>query len=1208
MSEPMSFDEAFQAADFAVRAVRMDGLKDIERVVLQGSWNRQTYQEIASDAGYTEGYLSRDVGPALWTVLSDALGMQVKKTNFRTAIERWSKSHNGASDLPSVVPEMNGHREVDGLINEDVDEIDDLGPFDVSDFRGREPLLTELADWIVNDRGRLLCLSGVPGVGKTWFAIKLAKKVRSHFQRFIVEDLDDQPAPLDLVTLLLNRLQISPEPEISFRERLDLLIKALTQRPTLIILDKTEVFCCPKALAGTYDVVFEDCRQILEALASHDHQSCVLWIGREFPRTVAPMSSSSCRFLSLAGLTQEELSMLVSWPQDTLATESDWQHLSLHYGGLPALILSEVAPRMSSFGNSLKACLAALQSDSHSLRAYVENWLAPLSEEEWRILTWLMISHRPLSLAQISDYAQLAMPLGAIESLCDRGICRPVMLGAAHWEMVLPELLNAYLCDRFLSAFRAATQSQRIQLLKDYPLIQADAPEIVRQWQRQTFLVAVAETLEESCSNRTDQQLFLQEAIQASQDAAELQESSGYCAGNLMNIAQYWQISLVEFDLQGLDLRDADLQSDLFQGVSFAEADFSHASLARPMGQAPVIAMNPAQPQVAVGDQDGRLLLWNVNDGRLHRAMLTEPDAICAIAFSCDGATLVEGRQNQQIRLWDLKSEYGPELFPADLVGIPTVVLFSPDKQWLVGGDNEGYLYLWRLDSGSEVHRIRAHEASVLAITFSPCSRRLVTCGRDCAAVEWDVQTGQKLHQFQGRLTNLLGTVSYVPTNSGVQPVVIGRDEERLVIWDISSSRPLRVMNDPCDLFMALALSPDGRYVAISDSSNTVSIWEVNSRELLHQISEASAPVESLIFSPDGRELMTGCDYSVQRWQVSSGHCLRIWRSDRHPATNLALASRPLQLLSSHDDRTLRCWQLSMERQCWLPQERLQIPGSRLTSALATSIQGRYWAVGTESGRVHIWNRDQQTWLPGAMRMPNAVKALAFSDDEVFLAAGGAQGTILVWNLPENTLHWRKNQAHTDFVTTLTFSPDGEQLFSGSRDRDVKCWDGRGEDLFTLLGHRRRVHTLCLSADGSTLYSGSYDGTVRYWNLRDQVCIGDWQRDDWYIHCVTLDGQNNPIAIISDTQMLEIWDITQNTCRATLTPHEETIWHVSTSPDCQAVVCAGQNGTIGIWALSGKEEGHLRVDRPYEGMQIGGCVGLTESERQMLYSLGATEY
>ncbi|MDB9527611.1 WD40 repeat domain-containing protein [Oscillatoria sp. CS-180] len=1209
----MGFDEAFQAADSAVRAVREDGLRDIERVVLQGSWNRQTYQEIATDAGYTEGYLSRDVGPALWTVLSDALGMQVKKTNFRTAIERWSKSHDIVRELAVVVPELNGHSREPQTEAAEVFEIEERDPlpFDIADFRGRREALIELSDWIVQDRGRLLCLSGIPRVGKTWFAVKLAEQVQPHFRRFIFQDLSDRPVPLDLMSLLLHRLKVTPKPEATLRECMNLLIKSLTQQETLIVLDATEVFCCPKTLAGTYEPPFEDYRQFLEALVSHDHQSCVFWVGREVPRTVAPMAGSSCRFYTLPGLTREELPALVSWPVEVKATDLDWQDLGRHFGGLPALILSEVVPRLSSFGNSLKGCLTALQRDNRFVKNYVDGWLSSLSEVEWQTLTWLMISHRPLSLADLSDYLGLAMPLEAVESLCDRGVCRSVMTtDAPCWELELPELLIPYLCDRFLAKFRTARDAERIELLHHYPLVQVYAPEVVRQWQQKTLLEAVATLLGEMLPNFAEQQLFLQKAIQASQEIS-MSESAGYSAGNLMNIAKHWQVSLVNADFEGLQLREADLQSDLFQGVSFAGADLSHTLLAKPMGESPVIAVNPSQPQLAVGDRDGRLLLWNSHDGRLQRPMLTVSGGIRAIAFSYDGFTLAEGREDGQIRLWDLRSEYGPELFATEIETVLTVLLFSPNKQILVGGDDTGNLYVWRLDSGEEIYRLQAHEASITAITFSPCSRRIITCGQDCAAVEWDAQTGERLHRFQGRLTNLLGTVAYVPaaTESGAQAVVIGRDEGQLVIWDIPSARPLRVMNEPCDFFMALALSPDGRYLAASDVSNTVSIWEVNSRSRLHQISESSAPIESLVFSPDGRELITGCDYTVQRWQVKSGECLRIWRSDRHPSNKLALASRPLQLLSSHDDQTLRCWQFSQARQCWLPQERLQIPDTSMTSALITSIQGQYWAVGTEAGRAHIWNRTQQSWLTGFIRLPNSITALAFSDDEVFLAVGDAVGTVTVWNLPERMLCWQKKQAHADRVMSLTFTPDSERLFSGSRDRTIKTWDNRGDELFTLSGHRRRVHTLCLSADGNTLYSGSYDGTIRCWNISQQKCIRTWQRDEAYIYWVTLDDHNEPVAIVCDTETVEIWDITENKRRATLDPHEGTIWHISTSPDGQAIVCAGQNGTIDIWSLNSREQqGQLRIDRPYEGMQIGGCLGLTDSERQMLYSLGATDY
>ncbi|MGF1458258.1 MAG: AAA family ATPase [Leptolyngbyaceae cyanobacterium] len=1210
MSGLMSFDEAFRVADLAVRAVRSEGLRDIERVVLEGSWNRQTYQKIASEAGYTEGYLSRDVGPGLWDTLSKALGVQVKKTNFRTAIERWSEQAPPSS--PATSADSNGAQDSTSVVIAPVPASIDPLPFDVTDFRGRAEILAALTDWVLQEQGRLLCLSGLPGSGKSWLAIKLADQVRSRFQRLVYRKLSDRPAPTALITFLQASLGLQPSPSHSLGAAINALVQVLTDCPTLIVLDSTEQLCSPQQLAGRYDDAFQGYLQLLSALANREHPSCVFWVGREFPREICAMAGSSCRLETVEGLTPEEISMLAPWSDNVTATPAEWQQLQETYGGLPDLILGEVAaPLMKSFRGQLGPCLAALHPQNRAVTDYIDNWLAPLSDMEWQILFWLMLSRRSLTQHQLREYLGRDLPLRALESLYDRGVCRSVVQAEPAWDLVLPQLLIPYLCDRFLASFFAADESQQFEWLGRYALVQTDAPAMTQQWQRQTLLTAVAQHLEKTHVSYQAKRQFLASAFHESQRLAALATPT-YRPGNIINLAQHWQISLVNVDLQGLQLRGADLQSDLFQGMSLSGADLTQALLAQPMGQSPVIAVNLSATALATGDQDGRLLLWDLQTGRLRRAMLAVSQAIRAIAFSSDGHTLAEARQDGTIRLWDLRSEYGPEHFTDDAGTALTSLVFSPDKQLLAGSDEAGGLHIWQLASGQEVYTLAAHQGSVTAIAFSPCSKRLLSCGQDCAAYEWDLaETGEAVVTFRGRLTNLLGTVAYLPSATAelTHSVVVGRDENQLVIWDMKSARPVCVIPDSCEAFMAVALSTDGRYLATSDVSKQVSIWEVKSRSRLCQLTDHPAPVESLVFIPNRAELMTSCDYTVQRWQIPASQCLRVWRSDRHPARQLALSTSPLQLLSSHDDATLRCWQFVPARQRWLPQERLQIPDPSLTRTLACSPAAAYWAIGTEGGNIHLWDCQQQIWDQRLLRLPKAVTALAFSPDGILLAAGDVSGTVALWDLENRIFRWQKTQAHAAQVMALTFSPDGRQVVSGSRDRTIRRWNVKGEALQMLIGHRRRVHSVCFSRAGDQLYSGSYDGTVRTWQVSDSECQNDWQFSEGYIHQITLDEQHRPVAIVSDTQTIELWEITTQTRRARFTPHAEVLWHIGASPDGRSLVCAGQSGEISLWSLAtGQEQGRLRVDRPYEGMQIGNCSGLTASERQMLHSLGASDY
>ena len=63
---------------------------------------------------------------------------------------------------------------------------------------------------------------------------------------------------------------------------------------------------------------------------------------------------------------------------------------------------------------------------------------------------------------------------------------------------------------------------------------------------------------------------------------------------------------------------------------------------------------------------------------------------------------------------------------------------------------------------------------------------------------------------------------------------------------------------------------------------------------------------------------------------------------------------------------------------------------------------------------------------------------------------------------------------HSGYVYSVSFSPDGSRIVSGSYDRTVRVWDAiTGQVINTLTGHSDRVWSVSFSADGSRLVSGS---------------------------------------------------------------------------------------------------------------------------------------
>ncbi|NMG08363.1 AAA-like domain-containing protein [Brasilonema sp. UFV-L1] len=87
-----TWEQASELVNNLILEVTLKHLSDAEVQVLRGSWEGKTYHAIAS-----EYHLSRrrieEIGEDLWNKLSNALGEQVRKTNFRQALQRqWEKS------------------------------------------------------------------------------------------------------------------------------------------------------------------------------------------------------------------------------------------------------------------------------------------------------------------------------------------------------------------------------------------------------------------------------------------------------------------------------------------------------------------------------------------------------------------------------------------------------------------------------------------------------------------------------------------------------------------------------------------------------------------------------------------------------------------------------------------------------------------------------------------------------------------------------------------------------------------------------------------------------------------------------------------------------------------------------------------------------------------------------------------------------------
>jgi len=111
------------------------------------------------------------------------------------------------------------------------------------------------------------------------------------------------------------------------------------------------------------------------------------------------------------------------------------------------------------------------------------------------------------------------------------------------------------------------------------------------------------------------------------------------------------------------------------------------------------------------------------------------------------------------------------------------------------------------------------------------------------------------------------------------------------------------------------------------------------------------------------------------------------------------------------------------------------------------------------------------------------VNCLAFGSNDGWLASGGADNSIRIWDTASGR-ELRTLNGHTGWVNALAVSLNDELLASGSNDLTVRIWQVKsGEPLRILNGHTKPIEALVFGPDGRLLASGSADGTIKIWDI-----------------------------------------------------------------------------------------------------------------------------
>jgi WD40 repeat protein len=208
-------------------------------------------------------------------------------------------------------------------------------------------------------------------------------------------------------------------------------------------------------------------------------------------------------------------------------------------------------------------------------------------------------------------------------------------------------------------------------------------------------------------------------------------------------------------------------------------------------------------------------------------------------------------------------------------------------------------------------------------------------------------------------------TLAVATRKTGDQP----RDEEsvELRFWDLTTNRAGKHLKGHARWVQCLAFSPDGKWLASSDMTQSMRIWEADSGASVgvveyHQLGNMIG-VRPMVFSPDSKYLV-GINWNeVLVWGTGS------WQ----PETRLVCGVDQPHCLAFSPDGSL-----------------LAVGGTNLRVPSLRGGKVEFWEVEGWRNKGDLWRHKGQV----------GVDALAFSPDGTRLATGDTAGEVGVSPLP----------------------------------------------------------------------------------------------------------------------------------------------------------------------------------------------------------------
>ncbi len=230
----------------------------------------------------------------------------------------------------------------------------------------------------------------------------------------------------------------------------------------------------------------------------------------------------------------------------------------------------------------------------------------------------------------------------------------------------------------------------------------------------------------------------------------------------------------------------------------------------------------------------------------------------------------------------------------------------NPDDSIVASAAEDRLIYLWDKNTGKILKTYKGYHNPVKYLEFSSDGRYLLSAAATRIRI-WDL-TNDTWRDYPGNVTH-------------VWNVTFNRDASRFLstslsagfnLWDREEAEVLHTFEGHARSTLAVAWSPDNKWIASGSGDRTIRIWDASTQETVHTISAHGDNIYSLDFSPDNKLLASASmDKNIKIWYVETGRIFKLLAGHEYAVVYVRFSPDGNYLVSASYDRTVKLWEVA---------------------------------------------------------------------------------------------------------------------------------------------------------------------------------------------------------------------------------------------------------------------------------------------------------